>query len=280
MSTAGGESPLAPDDPLAGVLELPGVRVAVAEARAAVDALLWDRDLARRRIEVRAESALRGAWCNAWFDGAEAGLDQLRNGAALDDSPIGRTLRGIVGLHAEVPHLVGVVGIAPGQALARMHAVVARGIADEAELGRPRRGEPNDPLRLGAAPPAEEVAARLRGLTQLLVGSRAPGVLVAAIASAEVAVVRPFRWGSGAVARALPRLVLAQRGVDPELLVAPEVGLRELGRPAYVRALRGYQSGSPEGVAAAVAHLAAAVTRGAQAVSAWPPPQVAGPVSD
>ena len=259
-------------DPLAGVLELPGVPDALAEARAAVDTLLWDRDLARRRAEVRAESALRGAWCNAWFDGAEAGLDQLRTGSALDDSPIGRTLRGVVGMHDELAHLVGVVGTAPGQALARMHAVVARGIVDDAELGRPRVGPlPDDPLRLGVAPDPEEVVARLQGVSQLLVTSRAPGVLVAAIASAEVAVVRPFGWGSGLVARALPRLVLAQRGVDSEQLVAPEVGLRELGRPAYVRALKAYQAGTPDGVAGLVAHWASAIARGAQAVSGWPP---------
>lgn len=270
MSRVGGDPAPGADDPLAGVLELPGVSSAVADARAAIDELLWDRDLARRRLELRGESALRGAWCNAWFDGAETGLDQLRSGVAGDDSPIGRTLRGFVAMHAEVPSLVGVVGVAPAQALARMHAVLARGIVDEDVLGRPRTGAPDDPLRLGAAPPAEQAAARLQGVCRLLVESRAPGVLVAAVTSAELAVVRPFGWGSGAIARALPRLVLAHRGVDPEMLVAPEVGLRRLGRPAYVRALRGYQAGTSEGVASAVVHLARAIGEGARAVGGWP----------
>ena len=240
------------------------------DARAAVDALLWDRALTPKRPRLREESALRGAWCNAWFDGAETRLEALASGAALDTSPIGRVLTGVVGLHAEVPHLVGVVGTAPAQALARMHAVVARGMTDEEQLGRPRRGDADDPLRLGPAPSPKEAAARLAGVVGLLVGSRAPGVLVAAVAHAEIAVVRPFEWGSGLVSRALIRLVLAQRGVDAELLVAPEVGLRELGRPAYVRALKGYQSGTPEGVAGLCAHVAQAVALGAAAVRTWP----------
>jgi hypothetical protein len=264
-----GEVP-ADDDPLSGVLALPGVEQSLAEARAAVDALLWDRGLTALRPRMREESALRGAWCNAWFDGAETRLEALASGSALDTSPMGRVLTGVVGLHAEVPHLVAVVGTAPAQALARMHAVVARGMVDETQLGRPRRGAPDDPLRLGPAPDPDQAAARLAGVVRLLASARAPGVLVAALAHAELAVVRPFEWGSGLVARALIRLVLAQRGVDPELLVAPEVGLRELGRPAYVRALKGYRSGTPEGVSGLCVHVAQAVALGAGAVGTWP----------
>ena len=88
-------------------------------------------------------------------------------------------------------------------------------------------------------------------------------------AHAEVAALRPFGWGSGLVARALIRLVLAQRGVDPEFLVAPEVGLRSVGRPAYVRAVRGYAEGTPEGVAAMLRLVAGAVERGAREPVTW-----------
>jgi hypothetical protein len=257
-------------DPLDGVLGLPGVAGAVDSARAAVDDLLWDRGVAARSAEVGAESALRGAWANAWFEGAECGLPELRSGAAVDGSPVGRVLGNAVALHAELPSLVGVIGTAPAQALARMHAISAHGFVEEAEQGRPRSTDTaDDPLRIGGLPPAAEVPPRMAALGRLLVGSGAPGVLVAAVAHAEVASLRPFGWGSGIVARALVRLVLAQRGVDPSMLGAPELGLRAAGRPAYVRAVRGYAAGSPQGVADLVGMLAGAVAVGAREPSGW-----------
>ena len=78
--------------------------------------------------------------------------------------------------------------------------------------------------------------------------TEAPAIVVAAIAHAELAVVRPFAWGSGLLARASTRLVLASRGVDPSLFSIPEHGMLEMGRPAYVNALRAYASGTREGV--------------------------------
>lgn len=257
-------------DPLDGVLALPGVAESVDSARAAVDALLWDRAVAARSAEVVAESTLRGAWANAWFEGAECGLAELRSGAAVDGSPVGRVLGNAVALHAELPSLVGVIGTAPAQALARMHMVAAHGFVPAADLGRPRAGDgADDPLRLGGLPPAAEASSRMAALARLLVGSTAPGVLVAVVAHAEVASLRPFGWGSGLVARALVRLVLAQRGVDPSMLGAPEIGLRAAGRPAYVRAVRAYAGGSPQGVADLVGLVAGAVEVGAREPSGW-----------
>lgn len=257
-------------DALDGVLALPGVAGSVDSARAAVDALLWDRAVAARSAEVAVESTLRGAWANAWFEGAECGLPELRSGAAVDGSPVGRVLGNAVALQAELPTLVGVIGTAPAQALARMHAIAAHGFAADADLGRPRSTDAaDDPLRIGGLPPAADVPSRLAALGRLLVGSTAPGVLVAAVAHAEVASVRPFGWGSGLVARALVRLVLAQRGVDPSMLGAPELGLRAAGRPAYVRALRAYAAGSPQGVADLVGLVAGAVELGAREPSGW-----------
>ncbi len=258
------------DDPLLGLLDLPGVAEAVESARDAVDALLWDRNVGRAQQEVTAESALRGAWANAWFDGAEAGLPEMRSGAALDASPIGRVLAGVVALHSELPSLVAIVGTSPAQALARMHAIVGSGFAPDAELGRPRSGDVvDDPLRLGAVPSSTEVSQRLSDLSRVLHTSTAPGILVAAVAHAEIASLRPFGWGSGLVARALPRLLLAQRGVDPGMLGAPEVGLKAAGRPAYVRAVRAYAGGSPEGVAELIRLVSAAVELGARQPATW-----------
>lgn len=257
-------------DPLVPLLELDGVRTAVDDARAAVDALLWDRAVGQRKAAVRAESALRAAWASAWFEGAESGLAELRSGAALDDSPVGRVLANCAALHAELPDLVGVVGTSPAQALARMHALAAHGFVPDSELGRPRAsGQVDDALRIGAVPDATEVAGRMAALGQLLVASRAPGVLVAAVAHAEVASLRPFGWGSGLVARALIPLVLAQRGVDPELLGAPLVAMRATGRPACVRAVRGYAQGTPEGVARMLRLVAGSIELGAREPARW-----------
>ncbi|MGB8022112.1 MAG: hypothetical protein WCF04_12850 [Candidatus Nanopelagicales bacterium] len=238
---------------------------ALEAARSAVDALIWDRDVRQRRAEVVAESAVRGAWANAWFEGAECRLPDLRSGASLDRSPVGRLLAGAVALQAQLPDLVPVVGTAPAQALARMHSLVAVGFVPDLELGRPRSGVlADDALRIGATPPPDEVVARLAGLSRVLRSSTAPGILVAAIAHGEVAAMRPFGWGSGLVARALIRLVLAQRGVDPQMLGAPEIGLRLAGRPRYVKAVRGYAQGTPEGVATFIELVASAVCEGAR----------------
>lgn len=257
-------------DPLLGLLELPGVRESLDAARAAVDALLWDRPVKARQAEVVAESALRGVWANAWFEGAECGLAELRSGAALDDSPIGRLLAGTLAMHTELPSLVPVVGTSPAQALARMHALVAHGFAPDDQLGRPRPdSQADDALRVGALPDGEAVAQRMAGLGRVLAASTAPGVLVAAVAHAELAALRPFGWGSGLVARATVRLVLSQRGVDPGMLSAPELGLRAVGRPAYVRAVRGYAAGTPEGVATMIRLVAGAVEAGARQPVAW-----------
>lgn len=257
------------DDPLLGLLDLPGVLESLEAARGAIDKLLWDRAVGRDLGLVTAESAVRGAWANAWFDGAECGLPELRTGAVLDSSPIGRVLAGTVGLHAQLPELVPVIGTAPAQALARMHAVVAHGFVADDQLGRPRGDSADDPLRLGQLVEPAALTPRLAALSRMLVTSKAPGVLVAAVAHAEVASLRPFAWGSGLVARALPRLVLAQRGVDPSMLGAPELGLKAVGRPAYVRAVRGYAQGAPESVAQMIRMVAAAVEFSARQPATW-----------
>ncbi len=258
------------DDALVSLLDLPGVPEAVSGARHEVDRLLWDRAVGRATGEVVAESALRGAWANAWFDGVDVALSEVRSGAALDGSPMGRVLAGTVAMHAELPGLVAIAGSAPAQALARMHSVLAHGFVPDRDLGRPRQDAlADDPLRLGPPPDAGEVGERLGALPGLMVSSSAPGVLVAAVAHAEVAVLRPFAWGSGLVARALPRLILAQRGIDPSMLGAPEVGLRVAGRPAYVRALRAYGQGTPQGVARMVVDVAEAIGVGARQPGQW-----------
>ena len=240
-----------PADLLAPLADLPGVAEACDRARSAVDAVLWDRGVRARAADVVRGSRLRGAWASAAMDGAEVRPDALVSGDALDDSPIGRVVAASLALQAELPAQVEVLRAAPLQALSRIHAVAATGFVSDEQRGRLRSDDvADDPLRLGALPSAEVAARRMTQIGSVLARpTSAPALVVAAVLHAEVAVTRPFAWGSGLVARSTTRLVLAARGVDPDGLTVPEAGLFAAGRPAYAEALRGYAAGTPEGLA-------------------------------
>jgi hypothetical protein len=254
-----------PSDVLAPLLDLPGVTASVERARDAVDGVLWDRAVRARAAEVVAGSRLRGGWASAAIDGAEVRPDALVSGDALDDSPIGRVVAASLALQAEIPAQVDLLDRAPLQVLSRLHAVVAAGMVPDLDRGRPRRDlQADDPLRLGTPVSAPQASARMTALATLLtVPTTVPALVVAAVAHAEVAVTLPFAWGSGLVARAMTRLVLAARGVDPDGLTVPEAGLFAAGRSAYAQALRGYASGDPAGVGAWVVLHAETVRVGA-----------------
>lgn len=240
-------------DPLAAVARLTGVFEATEAARGAVDALLRDLmgpDLRRRGPEVSAESLRRGAWASAALEGAGGALADFHPPLPADGD--GAVRRGALRVIGELGGLVPVWERAPLQALARLHALAASDAVAADELGRPRI----DP----------EVSARLAGLADVLARpTTAPAVVVAAVVHGEVLAVRPFPWGSGLVARAAARLVLLSRGLDPRAASVPEVGILDLGSPAYAAALAGYASGSPDGVAAWVVFVATAVGLGARA---------------
>ena len=247
-------------DPLAVLARDERVAAASLAAREAIDAVLWRRDVRAAAAEVASASIERGARDSAAIDGADIVLP--------DDSPMGRVLDAALRLTAAVPAQVDVFAAAPLQALAHLHALTAHGFAAADELGRPRSADvADDPLHLGALPSAADAASRLAMLASVLTQpTTAPAVVVAGIAHAEIAVIRPFGWGSGLIARACTRLVLAGRGVDPSLFCIPEHGMLELGRPAYVTALRGYASGTPTGVADFLVWHATALAAGAHAV--------------
>lgn len=240
-----------PADPLASLAALPGVAEAVDRARAAVDDVLWDRAVRARVADVVTASRLRGGWASAAIDGAEVRPDALVSGDALDDSPIGRVVAASLALQAEIPRQVDLLGRAPLQVVSRLHAIASAGFGPDEERGRLRSAATaDDPLRLGTPPDAGEASRRMTALAGVLTRPTvAPALVVAAVAHAEVAVTRPFAWGSGLVARAMTRLVLAARGVDPDGVTVPEAGLFAAGRTSYAEALRAYASGAPDGVA-------------------------------
>ena len=247
-------------DALEALSVLPDVSAACEVARGEVDALLWRRDVRAAAAEVAADSRSRGARDSAAMDGADV--------AVVDDSPMGRVLAAADRLTAAVPGQVEAFGRSPLQVLAYLHTMVATGFCESDQLGRPRRdGSADDPLLLGDLPSAANVAARLSLLADVLTTPTvAPALLVAAVAHGELAVLRPFRWGSGLISRAVVRLVLADRGVDPSLFSIPEHGFLELGRTSYVRALRAYASGTPAGMSEYLVWHASAIAAGARAV--------------
>src|ERR687886_1431454 len=70
-------SPAGPD-PLAPLLDLPGVREAAEAARTGIDRLLRHRLMRNRSAEVSLESALRGARASAALEGVDVPLADLR----------------------------------------------------------------------------------------------------------------------------------------------------------------------------------------------------------
>jgi hypothetical protein len=134
-----------------------------------------------------------------------------------------------------------------------MHALAAAGDAPDDEVGRPRR----DP----------HAAAALADLSRrLLLPTEAPALAVAGIAHAEIVSRQPFGTANGLVARALERLLLVLRGVDPASVLVPEAGHLAL-REQYEEAVAGYRQGGPGGRRMWLLHCAAAI---GQAVAASP----------
>jgi Fic family protein len=255
-------------DPLAAVAELPGVAEAVDSARTAVDRLRGHKVLRSRSAQVTAESALRGARASAALAGADWPLEELRRRTDLGDEEGSAVVRGALRISGELSELLPILRQAPAQALTRMHLLAAAGAAGADRIGRPRL--PGESVEPEPAMPAEPVdarqsAARLSAITAVLAApSKAPALVVAAIAHAELLATAPFGRGDGLVARAVFRLLLVDRGLDPNSLAAPEVGLVELGIDAYRAALASYAEGTAAGIAAWIGHCGEALVLGAQ----------------
>ncbi|MFH8381263.1 oxidoreductase [Kitasatospora sp. NPDC018058] len=275
-------------DPLAPLAQLPGVPDAVAEVRKAVDRLYGHRVMRRRAAEVTSESALRGARASAAVAGADWPLEEVRRRTDFGADAEARTVGAALRIAAEAGQLLSVWRHSPLQVLARLH-LLAVGDADPA-AGRPRRAgegaeelfplelKPVESVEVDAAvgplpvlppaPDAEEVAARLDQLSRLLVaraeghGVGTPALVVASVVHGELLALRPFSAHNGVIARAAQRIVLIAEGLDPKSICPAEVGLAELGTDTYRRALAGYLAGTPEGMAAWIAHCGRALRLG------------------
>lgn len=258
MSTTGATA-----DPLAALGALPGVAESVESVRKAVDRVYGHRVMRRRSNEITSEAALRGARGSAALSGADWGLEEVRRRTDFSGDDGARTVGAALRLTAEAGQLLSIWRQSPLRVLARLHLVAAA--AGDPRVGRPRQdGEPVDePLVELPLPGASEVAGRLEGLAELIIaGGSAPALVTAAVVHGELLALRPFGSHNGLVARAAQRIVLVGSGLDPKAICSAEVGHAELGAAAYVAALDGYVSGTPEGMAAWIAHCGKAVELG------------------
>jgi hypothetical protein len=232
---------------LASLAALPGVAEAIDASRAAMDGLLREPALRRQRGEVRAAARLRSAWASAQLAGADVPWEDFEAPFAEDTG--GRVAHSALQVAGEVGVLADTWKRAPLQVLARLHTVAMTGrVADDA-LGRPR-AEPG-------------VSERLTTLADVVTATNAPGVLVSGVVHAELMTLQPFGSGDDLVARAASRVVLVSRGVDPDALTVPEMGLLDMGADTYVEALDAFAEGSPAGLAQWLTFHAASVQRGA-----------------
>jgi hypothetical protein len=254
-----------PSDPLAALAALPGVPGAVDSVRKSVDRVYGHRVMRRRSNEVTAEAALRGSRGSAALAGADWNLEEVRRRTDFSGEDEARTVGAALRLTAEAGQLLSIWRQSPLRVLARLHLVAAGGAAPDDAVGRPRlAGEPVDePLIEAALPGADEVAGRLEGLSRLIIeGSAAPALVTAAVVHGELLAVRPFGSRNGLVARTAERIVLIGSGLDPKSVCPAEVGHAEQGRAAYVAAFEGYTAGTPEGMAAWIAHCGRSVELG------------------
>ncbi len=241
VSSLSGVTSLGSDE-FGAAARLVGVPSALAAARDGVDALLRDRGLRRTTPALTAEALLRGAVASARLAGSTSTLEQVRAGEGDDLARRAARLNG--GLLALVP----VVARSPLEALARLHGLAAAGAVSPERLGRPR-----------ADPAAAGMLRLLSG--RLLTATTAPAIAVAALAHAEVLVWAPFGFADDLVARALERLLLVGRGVDPASVTVPEAGHLAL-REGYRAAFTAYRSGDESGQRGWLLHAAAAVGEG------------------
>ncbi|MFF9097344.1 oxidoreductase [Streptomyces sp. NPDC014802] len=260
MSTTGATA-----DPLAALGGLPGVADSVESVRKAVDRVYGHRIMRRRSPEITSEAALRGARGSAALSGADWALEEVRRRTDFGGDDEARVMGAALRLTAEAGQLLSIWRQSPLRVLARLHLVAAA--SDDDRVGRPRQAgeDVDEPLVELPLPGAAEVSGRLEGLADLIIqGSSAPALVTAAVVHGELLALRPFTSHNGLVARTAERIVLIGSGLDPKAICPAEVGHAELGRAAYLAALDGYVSGTPEGMAAWISHCGRAVELGAR----------------
>jgi hypothetical protein len=221
-------------DPLAPLLQLPGVAAASDQARDALGRAHRHRANLRRWPVTGAEAALRAARASSVLDGGLLKLSEQMDDSATSDPIFAGALRVAQALEGGETTLVAVWQRAPLQALARLHMLAAAGQVDDDRLGRPRTDA--------------DIAPRLELLAKVVSGgTQAPAPVVAAVAHGELLTLAPFGSADGVVARAVSRLVTIASGLDPHGLGVPEVYWMRRAAD-YRQAAEGFAAGTAEGI--------------------------------
>lgn len=230
-------------DPLAPLLELPGVADAAHDAREAVDQVHGHPANRRGWPATAAEASVRAARASAALDGGDP---EIPAGGAVDEPHLAGALR----IAESLGTLVPIWQRAPMQALARLHVLAATDLAPDEELGRPR--------------PTRGVTRRLDLLAELVAGGTSvPGAVLVAIVHGELLALSPFGTANGVVARAAARLTTIGTGLDPKGLIVPEVFfLRASDR--YAAAADAFATGTDEALTDWILFCCDAVTAGAR----------------
>ncbi|GAA3025539.1 hypothetical protein Aglo02_18730 [Actinokineospora globicatena] len=230
-------------DPLAPLLDLPGVHDAVARARDAVAEVHRHPTNRRGWPATAAEASVRAARASAVLDGGPA---EIPEDGEVSDPVLAGSLRVAEALGPLLPTWER----APMQALARLHVLAAADLVDKDLLGRPRAG-------LGVTSRLDLLAGFIAG------GTKVPGPVLAAIVHGELLALTPFGTADGVVARAAARLTLIGTGLDPKGLAVPEVAfLRDANR--YRDTAVGFASGTSEGVTEWIVYSCQALEAGAR----------------
>ncbi|MGH3914051.1 MAG: oxidoreductase [Pseudonocardiaceae bacterium] len=229
-------------DPLAALVDLPGVREAVAGARARVSEVHRHPVNRRGWAATSAEASVRAARASAALDGGSAALPV---GGSVDEPVLAGALRVAEALGG----LLGTWQRAPLQVLARLHVLAAANLVSEPMLGRPR--------------PSPQVTARLDGLAQLLTTSQVPAPVRVAVVHGELLALAPFERANGVIARAAARLTVIASGLDTKGLVVPEVAHLRRERE-YRAAAAGFATGDPEALGGWIVHCCTALSAGAR----------------
>jgi len=220
-------------DPLAPLVELPGVAAAADAARDALAAVHRHPVNLRGWLDSSVEASWRAAQSSAAIEGAAV---SLRREEDVADPVLAGALRVALALTGDsLDTLTAVWTRAPLQALARLHLLVAADLVDDQDqLGRPRVDS--------------AVSQRLDMLAGLVSGGTSvPAPVVTAVVHGELLAMKPFEVANGLVARAAARLAGAAAGLDPHCLGVPEVTwLRRAD--AYRGAVDGFAAGTAEGL--------------------------------
>jgi hypothetical protein len=237
-------------DPLAPLMEIPGVAAASDHAREALGRVYRHRANLRRWPAIAAEAALRAAKASAVLERRALDRDEQLDASATVDPVFAGALRVAQALEGGETILVDVWRRAPLQALARLHMLAAAERVDEDRLGRPRADA--------------DIGPRIELFADLVTGgTRAPAPVIAAVTHGELLTLAPFGSADGVVARAVSRLVTIATGLDPHGLGVPEVSWMRRAAD-YRDAVHGFATGTPDGVKAWLVLCCRAMQTGAQ----------------